>query len=466
MYPSQGRVWLATAGICLAFCTSCNQPPQKTTLGNLPGPTVNDLEPKVNATTYFAHGHLLERQGQLERAVVQYRKAVTLQPDFLSARNRLGITLNKLGRHAEATTEFQQAITNHAELAYLHNNLGFSLYLQGKYAEAQAALERALTLKPDFPRAHLNRALVLARLERFDDAFSELMQVGSEADACFNMGILLTEAGQFAHAARYLESALALRPNFDAAQQQLREVSRLAAEAEVRQTAPVALAPETTTDNVRPTPTEKLVADLVADVATEGAMPEPAGATTPAVAIEETTLEPTDTLVADAEIETASPEPAEPAADAGTETVSAEEAETALEQATTESVVSPAADAVVGSAMPETALTLVADLTAAVEAAGADTSPLLTAANKTEPAPWTMEPGIDPEYLFSLIDEALTALVNQSDDLETLWCLVGYYLYPETAPDEPVSAPDAASEGPGASPENVPPQESILDRPH
>lgn len=286
MYPLQGRLWLILACTSLACALGCQQPPaQKSALGNLPGERRNNVEPAVNATTYFAHAHLLERQGQFDRAVVQYRKALALKPDFLSARNRLGITLNKLGRHAEASEQFRQAIAGHAELAYLHNNLGFSLYLEGKYVEALAALDEALALNTEFARAHMNRAVVLARLERFDEAYAELALAGSQADACFNMGVILTEAGRYADAARYLEAAVTARPDFDAARQQLREVARLAAQfvpdGDAQQ---VVIAPPPT----EPDEMESVLPPETVGIAdTETASPEPAESVVTETTVEE-----------------------------------------------------------------------------------------------------------------------------------------------------------------------------------
>jgi Flp pilus assembly protein TadD len=250
VYIPPGRCcWLALAGVALVLCFGCQEsPPQRGTLGNLPSQLSGSQEPQINAPTYFAHGHLLERQGQFERAAAQYCRALALQPQLVAARNRLGITLNKLGRHAEATQQFRQALVERPATAYLHNNLGFSLYLEGNYKQAEAALVSALELKPDFARAHMNYALVLAHLGRFDEAFGELTRVGGEADASFNMGILLTEAGQYAEAASYLEAALVARPDFDAARQQLQEVTRLAAEQQARQEALAAVTHDTVTD--------------------------------------------------------------------------------------------------------------------------------------------------------------------------------------------------------------------------
>ena len=253
MKSSQVRLWLSLAG-SLAIIGCTQSPNTKSSLGHLPGqdPLASD-QPRVNSATYCAHGNLLERQGQFERAIVQYRRALALTPDFLTARNRLGITLNKIGRHADASAEFRQALAQHPEQAYLHNNLGFSLYLEEDYDGAIASINTALELDPGFARAHMNYALVLAKLEKFDQAFEELSQAGSTIDAYFNMGVILTEAKQYAEASQYLEAALAANPNFDAARQQLLLVSRLAAEHEAQQAVNEALAAETSTDQTPPT---------------------------------------------------------------------------------------------------------------------------------------------------------------------------------------------------------------------
>jgi len=241
---------LLVGALLVAVCAGCAQTePAKNTLGNLPAEPLDDT-PQVSAMTFFAHGHLLERSGNYERAVVQYRKALRLKSDFVGAHNRLGITLNKLGRHDEASEHFRQAIALRPDEAYLYNNLGFSLYLEKKYDQADEVLKHALELSPDFARARMNHAIVLAELGRYDAAYQELLKVGSRADACYNMGLMLTEGKRYQQAAQYLEAALAVRPDFDAARRQLREVGRLAAEAEALQAVRVAK-----TDHPTPAPT-------------------------------------------------------------------------------------------------------------------------------------------------------------------------------------------------------------------
>ncbi|MBU0638578.1 MAG: tetratricopeptide repeat protein [Planctomycetes bacterium] len=257
MRTSRTWVWLACGVISLGWALSCTQTEQQYSPGALPSRTVSGVAPRLNATTYFAHGHLLERQNNFEDAVIRYRQALELMPDFLMARNRLGITLNKLGRHDDACAEFRRAIAQRPQLAHLHNNLGFSLYLAGKYDEAEVTLRRALELNPSFARAHVNCALVLAEGEHYEEAFSEFCLAGSEADAHYNMAMILTEASRYADAARALDNALQLAPKFEAARHQLRAVARLAAEQEALRAA------------------EAVVAESLADEPTPAAASEP-----------------------------------------------------------------------------------------------------------------------------------------------------------------------------------------------
>jgi Flp pilus assembly protein TadD len=220
---------LAAAAL-LAGCQQRVDDAPKTAPGELPARNQTDASPRLSATTLFAHAHLLERQGDFERAAFEYRRAIDMLPTFVAARNRLGITLNKLGRHAEASEQFQTILAEHPRFAYVLNNVGFSQYLEGKLAEASASLEQAIELKPTFKRAHMNLGVVLGRMGQYTRALDEFRHAGPEPDAYYNVAMLQTEAGLYADAAQSLDAALKLNPKLEPARRQLREVSRLAAE--------------------------------------------------------------------------------------------------------------------------------------------------------------------------------------------------------------------------------------------
>ncbi len=231
-----------------------------------PPPSEPGISPRLNASTYFAHAHLLERQGSYEAAIQQYRKALELSPKFTSAHNRLGITLNKVARHADASAEFRIALQQTPGDANLHNNLGFSLYLEEKYPEAQAELHEALELQPDFARAHMNLGLVLAQLGRDSDALREFTLACSEADAHYNLSVIQAQRRDFASAARSAENALRINPNLEAARAQLHLVAKMAAAAEPWQSAPPA--PAVADAAAQPTPV------VVLESTTQPAAPE------------------------------------------------------------------------------------------------------------------------------------------------------------------------------------------------
>ncbi|MBK8914635.1 MAG: tetratricopeptide repeat protein [Phycisphaerales bacterium] len=197
--------------------------------GDLPSAPRSTRALEINATTYFAHGHLLERQGNLEKAISQYEEALRVGPNFVTAINRLGVTLNKVGRHAEATARFQRAITLSPSTAHLYNNLGFSLYLEGRLDEAEAALRRALEIRPDFTRASMNLGLVLGGLGRFDEALAAFRMGTDEAGALYNLALTQSEAGRYTLAVQSLSAALQINPRLEAARLHLQEIAETAA---------------------------------------------------------------------------------------------------------------------------------------------------------------------------------------------------------------------------------------------
>ncbi len=284
---------MVAAGGLLALWVGCNKPPIQTTKpGQLPGDDGDGTTPRLSATTYFAHGHLLERQGDFERAAEQYRQALKLRPEFATARNRLGITLNKRGQHAEATEQFRQALTRQPGSAYLYNNLGFSLYLEHRYAESEAALRRALELRPTFSRARMNHAIVLAKLGRFDESFEGFCAVGSRADAHYNVAMIQADSGHYAAASRSLESALALNPQLEPARQKLAHVTQL-----LELGAPSAMPPQPVVVSARPAEEYRAAATMTPPQAPRYAQPQAEQPVTPRVIVPPTEIDATSPMI-------------------------------------------------------------------------------------------------------------------------------------------------------------------------
>ena len=192
-------------------------------------------EPEVQPFTHFAAGQLLEGKKQIHQAIMQYRKALDLNPKFLGAHNRLAICLDKIGQHTEAESAFRRAIKVDPKLAYLRNNLAFSLMAQKRWGDSERELHKALKLKPDYQRARVNLGIVMSRLARRDEAFQQFQMVLGDARAHYNMGLLDKAGGRYAQAAESFRNAIALEPNLTAAKIQLQKLRTMVVTAVPRQ---------------------------------------------------------------------------------------------------------------------------------------------------------------------------------------------------------------------------------------
>jgi tetratricopeptide (TPR) repeat protein len=65
----------------------------------------------ASVLVHFEQGESLARQGKLDEAIRQYRKAIALDPDSFYARARLGMALADQGQLAEAIAHLRQAIS-------------------------------------------------------------------------------------------------------------------------------------------------------------------------------------------------------------------------------------------------------------------------------------------------------------------------------------------------------------------
>ncbi len=102
----------------------------------------------------FNLGTLLGAQQRHVDAEAAYRQAVALQPDFAHARLNLGHLLERIGQHEPALAQWRAVVDSGAaaELrVHAWNNLGRLLEIQRRYPEAEAALRESLQLDAEQP---------------------------------------------------------------------------------------------------------------------------------------------------------------------------------------------------------------------------------------------------------------------------------------------------------------------------
>lgn len=174
---------------------------------------------RATSRNYVAHvnlGTALEKNGNLDEAIVQYTKALQIQPLLDRAHSNLGAALNKKGEFSEAIHHFSIALEITPTLATAHYNLGVTLEEIGQLDEALSHFSKAIESKPNYVEAYNNMGAVLDKKGRSDQAvaqFTKALQLKPDlATAHYNLGIALEKQGKLNEAASHLTEALRIEP--------------------------------------------------------------------------------------------------------------------------------------------------------------------------------------------------------------------------------------------------------------
>ncbi len=226
------RILLTAAMLCVVGCAKSEFPMAQQGRSNMRSysdpATANvkdEKPPKILPETHFAAGMLFERQGQVNEAILQYRKAVALNHNYVAAYHRLGLLQSAIGKHFEAAQSFQSAVALRPDNAVLRNDLGFERMRAQQWDEAELELRRAIELQPDLATAHINLAMVQAKSERFAESLASFQAVLPEADAYYNLGLMLRGQKRYAEAVEAFRHVLTVSPEFSAAKTQLEQLA-------------------------------------------------------------------------------------------------------------------------------------------------------------------------------------------------------------------------------------------------
>ncbi len=115
---------------------------------------------------YFAIGKESERKGDLDGAMANYKRALSLSPENNRFKGRIGAILAKKGDYASAESIYRRILEAEPSNPASFADMGRVLAVMGRYDEAIQAFERALELDPDyFPALPMLMAAYLEKNE-------------------------------------------------------------------------------------------------------------------------------------------------------------------------------------------------------------------------------------------------------------------------------------------------------------
>lgn len=170
------------------------------------------------ADGHFNLANVLEEKGALDEAVASFEKVLELKPDHTKAHYNLGVVQQNRNDFDRAAVHYRLALSQNPDYAEAHNNLGAVLQAGGDLFNAQSHFAKAAEIRPDYAEAHNNLGGSYQRLGALDDALASFARAfkcqPDYAEAYYNHASVLRDKGELGEAAAGFAKALEVRPDY------------------------------------------------------------------------------------------------------------------------------------------------------------------------------------------------------------------------------------------------------------
>ena len=167
---------------------------------------------------FMTRATFLFKNGQFEKAIDDYSRAIESNPAYSEAYHGRGQALKEVGKTLQAIADYSKAIALRPSYYIAYNSRGIALQELGRFTEAIEDYTRAIALKPDDYRIYNNRAVAFSATGRLDKAFedysSAIVLDPSSYTTYNNRCMVLQKMGQNLRAIEDCDRAIALNPGF------------------------------------------------------------------------------------------------------------------------------------------------------------------------------------------------------------------------------------------------------------
>jgi len=109
-------------------------------------------------------GDVYSRQGDLPRAVSEFKKAIEINPRYADAYHNLANTYHEMNDYDDAVSNYQKAIELNPGLWQSYQGLAAIYFEKGDYPEALRNMEAAAKINPNDPELQQNLQLINGKI--------------------------------------------------------------------------------------------------------------------------------------------------------------------------------------------------------------------------------------------------------------------------------------------------------------
>ena len=166
---------------------------------------------------YFNLGNIYQQLNQIDESINSYKKSIELNPKFPEAHNNLGNIYQQLFMPDEAIVQFENAIKYGPHLAEAHYNLAFILNSKGRKNDSIEHYEKCIELNPEFVIAHNNLGKIFLDIGNntlAESCFEKVIELDPNyAEAYNNLGAVLQNLGNLNYAIQCYEKSISIAPD-------------------------------------------------------------------------------------------------------------------------------------------------------------------------------------------------------------------------------------------------------------
>jgi len=168
--------------------------------------------------TYLNRGIAYEKKGQFEKAILDYDKVISIEPNLIDAYNKRGNSYLVLSKYEEAIADFSKAIQINPYSTEAYNNRGNAYIGIFNCDLAIADFSEVIKINPSFAEAYNNRGIAYCYKGDNDKAltdFNEALRINHDyASAYNNRGNVYSGLGKLDRALTDFNTAIRIDSTF------------------------------------------------------------------------------------------------------------------------------------------------------------------------------------------------------------------------------------------------------------
>ena len=176
-----------------------------------------DVEQDLDsAHRFFEHGKAADQKGDIDQAIANYTRAITLHPQYADAYYKRGLAYDDKGEYGLAIADFDAALHINPQYVDAYRNRGVAYAHQGDYERAIADFDAALHINPQDATAYNNLGAARYYLGDYERAIADydiaLHINPQDATAHSNRGAAYSDKGDYDQAIADYDAALHINP--------------------------------------------------------------------------------------------------------------------------------------------------------------------------------------------------------------------------------------------------------------